>query len=188
MRLFIRPPPSGCSSIGIESISSRLSDFSTKSDEFPINTNKTNIINSRICFVRPVVGDFQFKSTNMESICTNMTTSSYSEESGFQDYEGSTNSSMNTSMTSIMDSSMNINMKGNKNSDMNSNLDSNMNSSKNSNMNSGMDSNMNSSMTSIVVQSPVKEVTEPQSEKEVTPMPFKLKLKEYIFKSQQSKL
>merc|ERR1719483_605542 len=141
MKLFRRPPPSGCSSMGKESISSRLSDFSTKVDDFPLNNTKTLNRNpqrfdsglseaqsmSRIGndSLSPVVGDFsfQYKYRNIGSIDSAMTTSAYSAESGFHDYEGSMNTSFNS-----MNSNMNISM----------DTDSNMNSSMNSSMSSSV--------------------------------------------------
>ena len=128
MRLIQRLPPSGRSSVERESISSRLSEFSTTSDDYTLISTKPfirsrqnlglNLPSSRSSSssrngsesLSQLVSDHshQFNSRNKESLDKEMNTSAYSEESGFVDCEGSMESSISSMNSSIFTTSIHL--------------------------------------------------------------------------------
>jgi len=127
MRYVRRLPPSGRSSLERELSLSRLSDFSTASDEVTLTNALPNAVSGQIPRSRsgslsrscsgsfsPIVRDLPFKfanSNNKESVANVMNSSAYSEESGFLDYEGSMDSSIcssNSMNSSFFTSSINL--------------------------------------------------------------------------------
>jgi len=127
MRFIPRLPPSGRSSVERDLSASRLSDFSTGSDDVTITSalppTRSGLKNrsrsgsfSRSCSgsLSPAVRDLPFKfpnCNNQETAANFMNTSGYSEESGFLDYEGSMDSSISSShsmSSSFLTSSINL--------------------------------------------------------------------------------
>jgi len=125
MRFIPRLPPSGRSSVERDLSASRLSDFSTGSDDVTItgalpptrsglNNRSRSTSFSRCCSgsLSPTVRDLPLKFPNGNNQETAvMNTSGYSEESGFLDYEGSMDSSISSSHSmnnSFFTSSINL--------------------------------------------------------------------------------
>lgn len=127
MRFIPRLPPSGRSSVERDLSASRLSDFSSASDEVTITSalpykrsglgsrsRSSSLTRSCSGSLSPSVRDLSFKfpnSNNQETPANVMNTSGCSEESGFLDYEGSMDSSISSSYSmnnSFFTSSINL--------------------------------------------------------------------------------